>query len=367
MKWHFKFQITTLFFKSVINSLTQFVYFLKKNTLLSNTTINFNKNIPSVIIINCLFFIILFNSCTPQQEDSGARIETLDCDNPIYINQPVSGFSYNDIVKLNYTGGNGLPYTYSFSTPSYGITGLIATLQTGTLNNGDGQLSFQLMGTPQKDTTGFAFFAVNFNGYTCVCSIYVSNIAPTKVLLNQPYNNAPCVPANNGLLSFKWDTSVNTVRYKIYVTNLNDTTLKYADTSSKNFLNLNLPLSQPYQWYVVSYNSRNDSAISAKFRFYLTGTPGQNYAPFPATLVSPINLVQINNPVNFQWQGADPDGTNDIDHYDLYIDNNRVSSGIRLNQLSLSNALAGLHSWYIITVDRSGNQSKSNVDSFLIL
>ncbi|MCX8473497.1 MAG: hypothetical protein ORN85_07605 [Sediminibacterium sp.] len=314
-----------------------------------------------------LLFTIIMNSCTQEQIDTGARISTLDCANPIYINQPVSGYSYNEIIKLNYTGGNGLPYTYSFSTSSYGVGGLIATLQTGTLNNGDGQLSFQVMGTPQKDTTGYAYFSVSFNGYNCVCSIYVSNVVPTKVLLSLPLNNAPCVPANNGLLNFQWDTSVNTVRYKIYVTNLNDTNLKYIDSSSQNFMNLNLPLSQPYQWYIVSYNSRNDSAVSAKFRFYLTGTPGQNYAPFPATLISPINLVQINNPISFQWQGTDPDGDTDIDHYDIYIDNNQFRKGISTNGLTIPSVITGLHRWYIITVDKSGNQSKSNSGSFLVL
>lgn len=79
--------------------------------------------------------------------------------------------AYSGITTLPYTGGNGLAYS-SQSITSTGVLGLTATLTPGTLALGNGNLSFNVTGTPSS--SGFASFSVTFGGQTCVFSIRVN-------------------------------------------------------------------------------------------------------------------------------------------------------------------------------------------------
>ncbi len=67
-------------------------------------------------------------------------------------------------TTVTYSGGNGGIYT-SQSIASTGVTGLTATLAAGTLNNGNGTLTFAISGTPT--TTGIANFTITLSGKTC--------------------------------------------------------------------------------------------------------------------------------------------------------------------------------------------------------
>lgn len=79
--------------------------------------------------------------------------------------------AYSGITTLPYTGGNGLAYS-SQSITSTGVLGLTATLTPGTLALGNGNLNFNVTGTPTS--SGFASFSVTFGGQTCVFSIRVN-------------------------------------------------------------------------------------------------------------------------------------------------------------------------------------------------
>ena len=73
-------------------------------------------------------------------------------------------------VLLPYTGGNGGPYSGQTIT-STGVTGLTATLNNGTVVNGNGNLTLALTGIPSG--TGTANFSISFGGQTCTFSISV--------------------------------------------------------------------------------------------------------------------------------------------------------------------------------------------------
>ncbi|MBP1164667.1 MULTISPECIES: FISUMP domain-containing protein [Chryseobacterium] len=78
----------------------------------------------------------------------------------VIANAPAAGVS----TSIPYTGGNGGIYS-SQTVNSIGVTGLTAVLASGTLNNGNGTLIFNITGTPSA--AGTAIFDIDFGGQTC--------------------------------------------------------------------------------------------------------------------------------------------------------------------------------------------------------
>jgi uncharacterized protein (TIGR02145 family) len=81
-------------------------------------------------------------------------------------NQLASGVSF----ALPYQGGNGGTYTAQ-TINSTGVTGIIATLNAGTLASGNGNLVFTISGTPSA--IGNASFVVNFGNESCTITMQV--------------------------------------------------------------------------------------------------------------------------------------------------------------------------------------------------
>ncbi|RNA63288.1 hypothetical protein D1631_15820 [Chryseobacterium nematophagum] len=84
-------------------------------------------------------------------------------------------------VQVPYTGGNGEAYSAGTAIPSTGVTGLTATLQAGTLANGNGTLTYTISGTPA--TSGTAHFAIVFGGQSCDLQVTVVAVS-SPVTLN---------------------------------------------------------------------------------------------------------------------------------------------------------------------------------------
>ena len=82
----------------------------------------------------------------------------------LYSGQAASGVS----VSVPYTGGNGGVYQGQNVT-STGVTGLTATLTSGTLNTGSGTLTYSITGTPSG--SGTASFALNLGGRNCTLAL----------------------------------------------------------------------------------------------------------------------------------------------------------------------------------------------------
>jgi uncharacterized protein (TIGR02145 family) len=80
-----------------------------------------------------------------------------------------------------YSGGNGGPHNGQ-TVVSTGVTGLTATLTSGTFANGNGTLTYTITGTPAG--SGTANFALNIGGQSCTLSRTVSQGGGTITGLN---------------------------------------------------------------------------------------------------------------------------------------------------------------------------------------
>ncbi|GHV31801.1 hypothetical protein FACS1894177_07030 [Bacteroidia bacterium] len=65
---------------------------------------------------------------------------------------------YSGIMRLSYTGGNGASYT---SGSTYTDNGLTAELQSGRLENGNGELIFKVTGTPTQSSPNTTTFSID--------------------------------------------------------------------------------------------------------------------------------------------------------------------------------------------------------------
>ena len=83
-----------------------------------------------------------------------------------------NGVAANNVTaSLPYTGGTGGIYP-GMSFPSFGVTGLTATLSAGTLSNGNGTLTWAITGTPSA--AGTASFQVYLLGLLYTFSVTVN-------------------------------------------------------------------------------------------------------------------------------------------------------------------------------------------------
>jgi uncharacterized protein (TIGR02145 family) len=99
-------------------------------------------------------------------------ITSLSCNSISYNPSPLINSIYNGTAIVPYTGGNGLAYSAESNILSTTVLGLTASLQAGTLANGNGNLTYTVTGTPT--TSGNANFAISFGGQSCTISITVA-------------------------------------------------------------------------------------------------------------------------------------------------------------------------------------------------
>jgi uncharacterized protein (TIGR02145 family) len=105
-----------------------------------------------------------------------ATIGALNCGSTSITGTLTSGSAASGVSSsVPYTGSNGGSYSAQ-TISSTGVTGLIATLSSGTLANGAGSLSLAISGTPS--TSGTASFALTLGGQSCSFTIPIeSNLA----------------------------------------------------------------------------------------------------------------------------------------------------------------------------------------------
>lgn len=101
----------------------------------------------------------------------GAVVGALDCAGATVSGSLINGQIASGVtVSINYTGGNGGTY-FGGAISSTGVTGLTASLSSGTISSGFGTLQYTISGTPSS--TGSASFSINFGGYSCTVSVNV--------------------------------------------------------------------------------------------------------------------------------------------------------------------------------------------------
>jgi hypothetical protein len=199
---------------------------------------------------------------------------------------------------------------------------------------------------------------------------------PGAVTLVSPSGNSACIQGTTesdaSEVAFSWNAATNAENYRIDITNLNSQ-VKKSYTVSKLSYSTSLNNNAFYSWCVTAING-GGSTGSDTLKFYLSGTPASNYAPFPTKLLTPEQGAVINAngaaavQVAFRWVGSDID--NDIARYALYLDNVDASTpvGSSLTTATTTQTLerGKTYYWKVVTTDKAGNSSCSTVRNFII-
>jgi uncharacterized protein (TIGR02145 family) len=110
------------------------------------------------------------------------RLNALDCANATNVGTLLAGVSANGVSSsVPYNGGNGGPHNGQ-TVNSTGVSGLTATLTSGSFASGSGTLNYVITGTPAN--AGTASFALNIGGQTCTLNIPVNLPAGSITSLN---------------------------------------------------------------------------------------------------------------------------------------------------------------------------------------
>ncbi|MFN4952067.1 MAG: LamG-like jellyroll fold domain-containing protein, partial [Flavobacteriales bacterium] len=133
----------------------------------------------------------IWNRALSQQEitalytSTAGTVASLNCNSFTQNGNLYSGQAANNVsLSVPYTGGNAGFYAGQ-NVSSTGVTGLTATLTSGTLANGSGTLSYTITGTPSG--VGNATFAINIGGQSC------NLVVPITALSGQyPANSVFC-------------------------------------------------------------------------------------------------------------------------------------------------------------------------------
>jgi uncharacterized protein (TIGR02145 family) len=211
-------------------------------------------------------------------KDNPVSIGLLDTTGLINLGDLYSGLAANNVtITLNYTNGNGAMYeTQTFISTD--ITGLNATLAAGTLNNGNGSLTFTITGTPSSN--GVASFTITFGG-----KIYV-----LRRVVNSSYASGT-VFCNGEITQIVTITSPNTGKTWM------DRNLgaKRAATSSTD----TLAYGDLYQWGrgADGHQCRNSATTTT---LSATDQPGHGNFIFSPTSPNDWRSSQNNN----LWQGV---------------------------------------------------------------
>lgn len=201
--------------------------------------------------------------------------------------------------------------------------------------------------------------------------------APSAATLVFPADNTEC---NEGVISstdetksvvtFQWNDSENTDSYEVNLRNINTNTSTKLN-STTNDATITLDRGTPYEWFVVSKaNGTDETASSAKAKFYNQGPGIENYAPFPAEAVNPGRGAAIDNTstVQLEWTGSDVD--NDITEYDVLFGTDSDPSallGTTSDSFIDATISTGVYYWRVISKDSQGNSSESEIFEFSVL
>lgn len=198
---------------------------------------------------------------------------------------------------------------------------------------------------------------------------------PSEVQLIFPFENSECTEGNDvtdteSTVLFEWRSADFTDEYELLLTNLNSG-IENLFTTSEVRLPIVLQRATPYAWSVISKSSESDStATSETWKFYNAGDGIENYAPFPADVISPTmsqRLTSVSSVLLF-WNGSDVD--NDIANYDVFFGTDNppslFSEALESEELTVEVSAGSIYYWFIVTEDEKGNQSQSIVYQFMV-
>lgn len=198
---------------------------------------------------------------------------------------------------------------------------------------------------------------------------------PSKASLVFPDKDLECTEGTvvndaQSTVTFQWQASSNTDSYEVNLKNL-DTNASTTTNSNTNEVAITLDRNTPYEWYVVSMSNGNEATANSDiWRFYNQGVGVTNYAPFPASVVSPTRGQSVSSAgtIDLEWQGNDVD--NDLVEFEVFFGTSNdpsVSLGTTA-QSSMSTTISSgqTYYWRVISKDDFGNTSESEIFDFKV-
>lgn len=197
--------------------------------------------------------------------------------------------------------------------------------------------------------------------------------SPKKAVLISPINNSECltgtpVSSTQTSVTFEWNPSENTDNYFLYVKNLETGNTSQYNAGAAVTYSVTLSKATPYSWYVSSRKEGRNPANSDTWKFYNAGDAIENYAPFPAEVISPaMSSIVSGSSVTLEWSADDVDG--DIVDYKVYFGtaSNPTTLLSTLAQTSIANVpvvTGSTYYWKVVTTDEAGNSSTSQTFQF---
>ena len=234
-------------------------------------------------------------------------------------------------------------------------------------------------------------------GILCLTLIFILSCSkdpdptpPEASILSLPTNGENCISGksvneNESTVQFSWTNNSDVSYFMLEILNLETEQNTVArvipsnDSENSSVLTTkNLVKGFPYEWYVTSHSDEfpDQTPKSSKWRFYLQGDAETNSPPFPAQLIYPSPgeavLLDNDNLLNLNWEGVDPE--NDTLTYTLFLD---IIDGMQppleqYENLGSTNLFVSLQKntvyyWRIFSEDSVGNNSISQVQSFILI
>ncbi len=203
-----------------------------------------------------------------------------------------------------------------------------------------------------------------------------STTPPEAAVLVYPLKDEVCTTGTftsdtESELEFEWNAAKDSDSYEIILKDLNtNQEITIASTTVKKVITLKQ--NTPYSWKIVSLSKKTEeTATSEEWRFYNASQGVENYAPFPAELITPQDSsILSTSSVDLVWEGQDVDGASDIESYEVFLDQQNppvTSRGtVSTNGTTVSSLANGTYYWIVETTDKSGNKTKSQVSSFTL-
>ncbi len=194
---------------------------------------------------------------------------------------------------------------------------------------------------------------------------------PGKAVLTSPANNKTCEEVNtSGQVTFSWNASTDTDKYDLKITNLNTQGVTNQNNITTTSRAVTLIKGIPYSWSITSKNEGTKTTTSDTWQFYLAGDGVVNYAPFPATAVSPspgASVARTSGKVTVEWSGSDAD--DDTLTYTLEMDTTDgiqgtvIADDMSASSVEVSVEADTVYYWRVISSDGQ-NTSTSIVYTF---
>jgi len=213
-----------------------------------------------------------------------------------------------------------------------------------------------------------AFFAV---GASCSKDTPI-NEAPTQVQLIYPSKDLLCI---NNNINFDWsdatDPENDDIEYNIIIASdraMTNDVQSLTVVSSEALISLEKETA--YYWKVESIDINNEIGSSSEiFAFFTSGDGIENYAPFTAEAISPLNEASVAaGSVNLNWNGSDTNSEDTLT-YQLFFGENsaiEVESDLTESSYTITSEPGKTYFWKVNTIDQHGAKSIGQTWSFTV-